>query len=115
MLVKACARVSRIGPENLETLHEMNAAHIDSEDSSFDRVFAVYVASVVPNLASFVVEMQRVCIPGGDILVFNHFATNSGLFGWIEDAAIPFAGLIGFKPDFYYSDLLHLSRHGLGS
>lgn len=109
MLRKARARVARNGLDNIEALVEMDAEHLELADSSFDCVFAVYVASVVPNPAKFVAEMQRVCVPGGDIVVVNHFASDTGLLSWIEKAASSVSEFIGFKPDFRYDDFVRLS------
>jgi phosphatidylethanolamine/phosphatidyl-N-methylethanolamine N-methyltransferase len=109
MLRKARARVARNDLGNVEALTEMNAENMEFADSSFDCVFAVYVASVVPNPAKFVAEMQRVCVPGGDIVVVNHFASDTGLLSWIEKATASISQFIGFKPDFRYDDFVRLS------
>jgi phosphatidylethanolamine/phosphatidyl-N-methylethanolamine N-methyltransferase len=109
MLRKARARVARKDLANIEALIEMDAEHLEFADSSFDCVFAVYVASVVPNPANLVAEMQRVCVPGGDIVVVNHFASDSGFLSWIEKATTSIAQFIGFKPDFRYDDFVRLS------
>ena len=109
MLAKARARVARNGLGNIETLVEMDAENLEFDDSSFDCVFAVYVASVVPDPAKLVTEMQRVCVPGGDIVVVNHFASDSGFLSWIEKATVSLSHFIGFKPDFRYDDFVRLS------
>ncbi len=109
MLRKARARVARNELSNIEALIEMNAEHLEFEDSSFDCVFAVYVASVVPNPAKLVSEMQRVCTPGGDIVVVNHFASDTGFLSWVEKATASIARFIGFKPDFRYDEFVRLS------
>lgn len=110
MLRKARARVARNELVNIEALIEMNAEHLEFADSSFDCVFAVYVASVVPNPARLVAEMQRVCAPGGDIVVVNHFASDTGFLSWIEKATASISRFIGFKPDFRYDDFVQLSN-----
>ena len=109
MLGKARARVARNNLSNVEALMEMDAENLEFDDSSFDCVFAVYVASVVPNPAKLVAEMQRVCVPGGDIVVVNHFASDSGVLSWIEKATASLSQFIGFKPDFRYDDFVRLS------
>lgn len=109
MLAKARARVARSGLANVEGLIEMNAEQMEFEDASFDCVFAVYVASVVPNPEKLVAEMQRVCVPGGDLVVVNHFASDSGMLSWVEKATASLSGLIGFKPDFQYDEFVRLN------
>ena len=54
------------------------------EDNSFDAVLALYVASVVPNPARFAAEMRRVCIPGGTIVLVNHFTSENWALRWME-------------------------------
>jgi phosphatidylethanolamine/phosphatidyl-N-methylethanolamine N-methyltransferase len=109
MLGKAHARVARNELGNIEALIEMDAENLEFDDSSFDCVFAVYVASVVPNPERLVAEMQRVCVSGGDIVVVNHFASDSGFLSWIEKATASLARIIGFKPDFRYDEFVKLS------
>jgi phosphatidylethanolamine/phosphatidyl-N-methylethanolamine N-methyltransferase len=109
MLEKARARVARNNTGNIEALIEMDAENLEFADSSFDCVFAVYVASVVPNPTKLVAEMQRVCKPGGDIVVVNHFASDTGVLSWIEKATASLSQFIGFKPDFRYDDFVRLS------
>lgn len=109
MLAKARDRVARGGLENVEALLEMNAEQMDFPDASFDCVFAVYVASVVRDLGKLVSEMQRVCVPGGDIVIVNHFATENGFMSKIERSTASLSALIGFKPDLPYADLERLN------
>ena len=68
---------------------------------SFDAVLALYVASVVPNPARFAAEMRRVCIPGGTIVVVNHFTGENLAARFIEKRlAARLARHIGFHADF---------------
>jgi phosphatidylethanolamine/phosphatidyl-N-methylethanolamine N-methyltransferase len=53
-----------------------------------------------------IAEMKRVCVPGGDIVVVNHFASSGGPLRMIEKACGPFAEVIGFRPDVR---LMHLA------
>jgi phosphatidylethanolamine/phosphatidyl-N-methylethanolamine N-methyltransferase len=45
-------------------------------------------------------EMARVCKPGGEVLIVNHFARDSGALAVAERAAAPFADLLGWHSDF---------------
>ena len=69
-------------------------------DNSFDAVLALYVASVVPNPARFAAEMRRVCIPGGTIVVVNHFTSENLAARFIEKRLARLARHIGFHADF---------------
>jgi phosphatidylethanolamine/phosphatidyl-N-methylethanolamine N-methyltransferase len=100
MLAKARRRVERRRLKQVEALMEMDAENMSFEDSSFDAVLALYVASVVLNPARFVAEMKRVCMPGGTIVIVNHFSSDNPAMHWIERRLAPLAGKIGFHSDF---------------
>src|SRR5579875_3920327 len=100
MLAKARRRVERRGLRQVEALLEMDAEKLAFEDDSFDAVLALYVASVVPDPARFAAEMRRVCIPGGAIVLVNHFTSENPLLRWVEKRLAPLARHIGFHADF---------------
>src|SRR3954463_14290727 len=68
MLEKARERFARKGVENVR-LQEMDAASLKFANDTFDIVYAPYVISVVPDPVAVVREMQRVCKPGGRIVI----------------------------------------------
>ena len=98
MLEKARERVARKGITNVRLL-EMDAADIKFADDSFDIVYAPYLISVVPDPVVVVREMQRVCRPGGKIIILNHFLSPNPVVAWFERAISPFTVHIGFKSD----------------
>src|SRR6202035_1793611 len=100
MLDKARRRVARYKLSQVEALVEMNAESLSFADDSFDSVIALYVASVVPTPAKFAAEMRRVCIPGGTIVIVNHFTSENRPMRFIEKRLAPLAGKIGFHADF---------------
>jgi len=100
MLAKAQRRAERRRLAHVEGLHVMDAENLEFPDSSFDAVLALYVASVVPNPARFAAEMRRVCIPGGTIVVVNHFTSENLLLRLIEKRLGRLARHIGFHADF---------------
>src|SRR5437763_13808841 len=100
MLAKAWLRAERLRLSHVEGLHVMNAEHMDFEDNSFDAVLALYVASVVPNPARFAAEMRRVCIPGGTIVLVNHFTSDNWALRFMERRLAHLARHIGFHADF---------------
>ena len=110
MLAKARRRVDRRGLTNVEALIEMDAEQLSFEDSSFDAVLALYVASVVPNPARFAAEMRRVCRPGGTIVVVNHFASDIGIMRAVEKLLAPLASHIGFHADFSFENFISESQ-----
>src|SRR6266545_2875464 len=81
MLERARALKERKGLNNVVALNYMDAEKMTFADSSFDKVVAMYVASVVPNAARLVQEMRRVCKPGGELWIVNHFRHANPVIG----------------------------------
>ena len=100
MLAKARRRVERERLAHVDELHVMDAEHLDFEDNSFDAVLALYVASVVPSPTRFAAEMRRVCIPGGTIVLVNHFTSENWALRFMEKRLAHLARHIGFHADF---------------
>jgi phosphatidylethanolamine/phosphatidyl-N-methylethanolamine N-methyltransferase len=100
MLAKARERVERHGLDNVEALLEMDAANMTLAAASFDVVVAMYVLTAVPDPAAVMRECERVCRPGGEVLVLNHFSDGQGVRGFIEKVSAPAASLIGWRPEF---------------
>jgi phosphatidylethanolamine/phosphatidyl-N-methylethanolamine N-methyltransferase len=99
MLNKARARKERLGLDHVVELREMDAERMQFHDHSFDKVAAIYVASVVPQPIRLVNEMRRVCKPGGELYFLNHFRSRNRVIGGIERLLAPLSRLLGFRPD----------------
>jgi phosphatidylethanolamine/phosphatidyl-N-methylethanolamine N-methyltransferase len=100
MLVKARARVAREKLSQVEAILEMDAAHLDFPDASFDAVAAMYVMTVVPDPTQVMAELARVCKPGGEVMVVNHFSQDHGLRGAVEKSMSRFSERLGWRPVF---------------
>jgi len=100
MLTKARDKVERKKLTNVVALHEMDAGALAFPDESFDTVVAMYVMTVVPNPERVMRELERVCAPGGEVILVNHFSQEEGVRGWLERRLAPFADLIGWRPVF---------------
>ena len=100
MLAKARRRTEEDRLAHVEGLHVMDAENLEFPENSFDAVLALYVASVVPSPARFAAEMRRVCIPGGTIVLVNHFTSENPLLRWMEKRLAHLARHIGFHADF---------------
>lgn len=100
MLAKARRKVKEQRLAHVTGLHQMDARELDFADASFDTVVAMYLVSVVPEPEKVVAEMARVCKPGGEVLIVNHFARNDGVMAKVERGFAPFADLLGWHSDF---------------
>ncbi|MBS1246178.1 MAG: SAM-dependent methlyltransferase [Proteobacteria bacterium] len=106
MLARARARAARDQLEQVAALLRMDAEHMDFRDDRFDKVVAMYVVSVVPSPAQLVAEMRRVCRPGGELYIVNHFQHAHPLVAGIERLLAPLSRLLGFHPDFPLENFL---------
>ena len=119
MLEKARERVSVERLANVTGLHEMDAGELKFPDASFDTVAAMYVMTVVPDPEKVMRELSRVCRPGGEVLIVNHFSAEEGMRGWVERRMAPFADMLGWRPVFdvervlVCDDLQLLEKRGL--
>jgi phosphatidylethanolamine/phosphatidyl-N-methylethanolamine N-methyltransferase len=98
MLEKARERVSRNGLRHVR-LKAMDAAHMKFADESFDIVYAPYLINCVPDPVRVVSEMQRVCKPGGKIVIVNHFRSANPVLSRLDRWLSPLTVHIGFKSD----------------
>lgn len=98
MLRRAQQRVATRDLRNV-TLLSMDAEALAFASGVFDAVYAPYVMSVVENPLLVAQELQRVCKPGGRIVILNHFVSRNGVLGSIETALGPWCRWIGFRPD----------------
>lgn len=100
MLQKAHDRKERFGLHHVTSLAVMDAEQMSYPANSFDKVVAMYVASVVPHPIKLVNEMRRVCKPEGRLYIVNHFQNTNPFISRFERLIAPFSGLLGFRPDF---------------
>ena len=100
MLKIARSRVAEKGLTNVVELRQMDARTLDFPDAHFDTVVAMYLVSVVPEPERVMAEIARVCKPGGQVIIVNHFARETGPLAWIERAFAPLADKLGWHPDF---------------
>lgn len=100
MLNKARKKIERKKLSNMVDVHEMDAREMAFPDNHFDAVVAMYLISVVPDPEQVISEMARVCKPGGEVIIVNHFARDQGPLSVAEKAIAPFANKIGWHADF---------------
>jgi phosphatidylethanolamine/phosphatidyl-N-methylethanolamine N-methyltransferase len=106
MLDKARDKVAAKNLRNVVALHEMDAGALAFPDESFDTVVAMYVMTVVPDPERVMRELERVCAPGGEVILVNHFSEEEGVRGLFERKLAPFADLLGWRPVFGLDQVL---------
>lgn len=106
MLERAKDRVAREGLDHVVRLEVMDAEDMQFEDNSFDKVIAMYVASVVPHPVRLVNEMRRACKKEGELFIVNHFKHANPVVGGVESLIAPLSKLLGFRPDFSLPDFV---------
>lgn len=106
MLAIARERVAREGLTQVRDLRQMDARSLDFPDAHFDWVVAMYLVSVVPDPETVIAEISRVCKPGGQVIIVNHFARETGPLAWIERRLAPLANRLGWHADFEQSRIL---------
>ena len=105
MLRKARERVKELGLTGV-TLSLMDASNLVFPDDTYDHVLATYVISAVPDPVKTLLEMRRVCQPGGHIVILNHFRSENPVLGALEWMVAPVCTRIGFKTDLKLKPLL---------
>lgn len=100
MLVRARVRRRHERLNQVVALRLMDAEHMHFADNSFDKVVAMYVVSVTPHPARMTDEMRRVCKPGGQLFIVNHFQHPNSLVRGMERLVSPFSRVMGFRPDY---------------
>jgi phosphatidylethanolamine/phosphatidyl-N-methylethanolamine N-methyltransferase len=100
MLEKAREKVERKKLAHVDGLHEMDASALGFADESFDTVVAMYVMTVVPDPEKVMRELERVCAPGGEVILVNHFSQEEGVRGAVERKMAGFADLLGWHAVF---------------
>lgn len=94
------------GLANVEGILQMDAGRLAFPDGAFDCVVAMYLITVVPDPEGVMAELNRVCKPGGEVILVNHFAAEGGIRALVEKAAAPFGDKLGWHPDFPFSRVM---------
>lgn len=77
-------------------LKEMDAENLRFPDDTFDTVVSTCVFCSVPDPVQGLREAQRVCKPGGKIVLLEHVRSDNPLLGWLMDILNPvFLFIIG--------------------
>jgi phosphatidylethanolamine/phosphatidyl-N-methylethanolamine N-methyltransferase len=105
MLVRARGKSRRHGCRHV-VLMQMDALHLGFADASFDYVTAFHVTSVVPDPARMLREAQRVCKPGGTIVIINHFQSENDVPRRLSRLIDPVTRRLGWRATLSLTDVL---------
>lgn len=78
-------------------LRQGDALNLDFADNSFDFVSTFHVITVVPDPYRMLAEMERVCKPGGTIVIINHFSSPRTLIRSVVNCADPITRYLGWS------------------
>jgi phosphatidylethanolamine/phosphatidyl-N-methylethanolamine N-methyltransferase len=98
MLERARRRVAEEDLRDVEDLAVMDAADLAYGDASFDVAMAMYVLTVVPDVAAVIAELRRVVVPGGRIVTVGRFAADRGPARLVSGHLRPLWRSLGWTP-----------------
>jgi len=105
MLEQAQRKVKEEGWRHVR-LMQMDALNLEFADGEFDYVTAFHVVSVVPDHASLMREMVRVCKPGGTLVIINHFRSRRPWLATLIDRLDPLTRKLGWRTTLRCEELL---------
>ena len=105
MLNQTRKRLHSLSIHNVQ-LFKMDATHLGFPDNSFDRILAAYFISTVPDPVKVILEMKRVCRPGGYLVFLNHFQCEFPVIGFIEKHLSPIFYRLGFNTGLNLQELM---------
>jgi len=70
-------------------LRQMDVEKLDFADSSFDRVVASFVFCSVPDPVRGLKEIEKVCKPGGKVVLLEHVLSGNRVLGWLMNLVNP--------------------------
>jgi len=70
-------------------LQQMDAQNLEFEDNTFDTVVASFVFCSVPDPIRGLTEIERVCKPGGKVVLLEHVRSANRILGWLMNLANP--------------------------
>jgi ubiquinone/menaquinone biosynthesis C-methylase UbiE len=63
----------------------MDAQALDFPDDSFDTVISSFSTCTFPDPIAALHEMERVCVPDGEILLLEHRRSDVAPLAWLQD------------------------------
>src|SRR5439155_20895432 len=105
MVAEGRDRVRGLGLKQV-SLVRMDAGAMEFADDSFDAVMAAYVMTAVPDYRKVILEMIRVCKPGGRIILLDHFSNGNPVIAALEQFISPLCKQLGWRTDLSLATVL---------
>jgi ubiquinone/menaquinone biosynthesis C-methylase UbiE len=70
-------------------LRQMDVQNLEFEGNTFDTVVATFVFCSVPDPVRGLMEVERVCKPGGKVILLEHVLSANRVLGWLMNLANP--------------------------
>jgi len=70
-------------------LQQMDVQNLQFEDDTFDTVVASFVFCSMPNPVRGLMEVERVCKPGGKVVLLEHVLSANRIVAWLMNLANP--------------------------
>ncbi len=70
-------------------LEQMDVQNLEFENNTFDTVVAAFVFCSVPDPIQGLMEVERVCKPGGKVALLEHVFSANRTLGWLMNLANP--------------------------
>ncbi|WP_080505313.1 class I SAM-dependent methyltransferase [Halorubrum aethiopicum] len=67
------------------TVYQMNAQQLEFPDDSFETVISSFSTCTFPDPIAALHEIERVCAPGGEILLLEHRRSDTAPLAWLQD------------------------------
>jgi ubiquinone/menaquinone biosynthesis C-methylase UbiE len=70
-------------------LRQMDVQNLEFEDNTFDSVVASFVFCSVPDPIRGLMEIERLCKPGGKVVLLEHVLSTNPVLSWLMNIANP--------------------------
>jgi phosphatidylethanolamine/phosphatidyl-N-methylethanolamine N-methyltransferase len=113
MIARARMRATNSRHPQVKALHVMDAHDLAFDDASFDCAVAQFVITLVERPERVLDECARVVRSGGEIILVNHYYSETGIAAKVEDGLARYARPLGLRPEFPFARIENWAKaHG---